>query len=248
MNYILFHIPHSSLKIPKKYWNVCIQDRKYMKKTNIFLSDYLTDKLIPNKCHKLVFKYSRLFCDVEKFKDDSKEDMFKKGMGVVYTNDCDNLITIPNKKYKRNIIKSYYNKHHNKLDKMVTNILKKYNKCIIIDVHSFSDEMVKKLFNIDNNPDICIGIDSTYTDEKLINLTITHFKEYGYSVDINKPYLGTIIPNKYFHKKEKRLSSIMLEINKRIYLRNQNNFYKLKKCIDDYYNKIQSLINKVDNL
>ena len=39
-----------------------------IKRTNKFLSDYLTDKLIPNKCNKLVFKYSRLFCDVEKFK------------------------------------------------------------------------------------------------------------------------------------------------------------------------------------
>lgn len=104
--------------------------------------DYLTDKLISNKCHKLVFKYLRLFCDVEKFKDDSKEYMSKKGMGVVYTNDCNNIITIP---------------------------------------------------------------------------------------------------NKYFNKKEKRLSSVMLEINKRIYLKNKDDFCKLKKSIDDYYNKIQLL-------
>ena len=55
----------------------------------------------------------------------------------------------------------------------------------------------------------------------------------------NKPYSGTIIPNKYFDKTEKRLSSIMLEINKRIYLNNENNFYKLKQCINDYYEKIQ---------
>jgi len=32
----------------------------------------------------------------------------------------------------------------------------------------------------------------------------------------------------------------MLEINKRIYLKDKNSFNKLKKCIDDYYNKIQS--------
>lgn len=239
MNYILFHIPHSSLKIPKQYWNICIKDKQYIKSTNIFLSDYLTNKLIPSKCHKLIFKYSRLFCDVEKYKDDSKEAMSKKGMGVIYTKDCDNTITISNKKYKRKIIKSYYDKHHNKLDKSVTNLLKKYNRCIIIDFHSFSDEMVKKLFNITNTPDICIGIDNTYVDEKLTNLTFEHFKNYGYSVELNHPYKGTIIPNKYFNKKENGLSSIMLEINKRIYLNNKNDFYKLKECIDDYYNKIQ---------
>ena len=70
MNSILFHVPHSSLKIPKQYWNICVKDKKYIKNINIFLSDYLTDKLIPSNCHKLVFRYSRLFCDVEKFKDD----------------------------------------------------------------------------------------------------------------------------------------------------------------------------------
>ena len=238
MNSILFHIPHSALKIPKQYWNICIKDKQYIKVANIFLSDYLADKLIPNKCHKLIFKYSRLFCDIERFKDDSKEIMSKKGMGVIYTRDCDNTIAIINEKYKRKILKSYYNKHHNKLDKIVTNLLKKYNKCIIVDLHSFSDEMVKKLFNITNNPDICIGIDSTYTNEELINLTIHHFKEYGYKVEINYPYKGTIIPNKYFNKKENKLSSIMLEINKRIYLNNKNDFYKLRQCIDDYYEKI----------
>lgn len=241
MNCILFHVPHSALKIPKQYWNICIKDKNYIKKTDKFLSDYLTDKLIPNKCHKLVFKYSRLFCDVEKFKDDSKEIMSKKGMGVIYTNDCNNAIAIPNKKYKRIVFKSYYIKHHNKLDKIVTNLLKKYNKCIIVDLHSFSDEMARKLFNSNNNSDICIGIDNTYTDEKLTNFTINHFKKFGYSVEINKPYSGTIIPNKYFNKKEKRLSSIMLEINKRIYLNNKNDFYKLKQCIDDYYDKIQKI-------
>ena len=239
MAYILFHVPHASLKIPNIYWSICIKDKEYINNSNINLSDYLTDKLIPSRCHKLIFKYSRLFCDVEKLKNDSKEIMSKKGMGVIYTNDCNNVITIPNKKYKRKIIKSYYDKHHNKLNKMVTEIIKKHNKCIIVDFHSYSDEMVEKLFNCKNNPDICIGIDNIYTDKKLSNFTINHFKKYGYSVEINQPYSGTIIPNKYFNKKEEALSSIMIEINKRIYLNSKEDFYKLKNCIEDYYNIIK---------
>ena len=46
MNYILFHIPHSSLKIPKQYWDICIKEKNYIKITNTFLSDYLTDKAL----------------------------------------------------------------------------------------------------------------------------------------------------------------------------------------------------------
>ena len=57
---------------------------------------------------------------------------------------------------------------------MVTSLLKKYNGCIIIDFHSFLDEMVKKIFNIANTSDICI--DNTYVNEKLINFIIEHLK------------------------------------------------------------------------
>ena len=102
-------------------------------------------------------------------------------------------------------------------------------------------EKIEKLFDITNTPDICIGADNTYVNEKLIIFTVEHFKKCGYSVEINKPYSGTIIPNKYFSKKEKRLSSIMLEINKRIYLNDKNDFYKFKQCIDDYYDNIKKI-------
>lgn len=240
MNQILFHVPHSSLKLPNNYWRICIKDKKYIDKINLLLSDYLIDKLLPQNCHKLLFKYSRIFCDVEKFKDDNKEIMFKKGMGVFYTKYCNDNIAIINKKYKERVLKSYYDKHHNKLNKIVTKLLKN-NICIIIDFHSFSDEVVEKILDIKNCPDICIGFNDNYYSEKLINFTVNHFKEYGYSIDTNMPYKGSIIPNKYINKKENNLYSIMLEINKRIYLSNIKKFNKLKLCINDYYNKIKLL-------
>ena len=63
----------------------------------------------------------------------------------------------------------------------------------------------------------------------------------GRKVLCNKPYSGTIIPNKYFNKNDARIKSIMIEINKRTYLNNNNDFLKLKRCINDYYIKIQKL-------
>ena len=239
MSYILFHVPHSSLIIPKLYWNICTKDANYIDNINMELCDCLTDELLPRICHKLICKWSRLFCDVEKFKDDSKEIMSKNGMGVVYTKDYDGVaIARPTKSYKTKVIKCYYDKYHNKLNKVVTDKLKKYKKCIIIDFHSYSDTMVKKLFNAINNPDICIGVDSFYTDDKLTQLTIEHFRKYGYSVELNKPYSGTIIPNKYLHKKCDNLQSIMLEINKRCYLNSKDDYFKIKDCIADYYKMI----------
>lgn len=126
MIHVLFHVPHSSLKIPKSYWNICTKNVDYIESVNIELCDSLTDKLLPDKCHKLIFKYSRIFCDVEKFKDDSKEYMAKKGMGVVYIKDYnDSIIALPTNSYKTKVIKHYYNKHHDKLNKIVSNKLNK---------------------------------------------------------------------------------------------------------------------------
>jgi len=126
MSHILYHIPHASLKIPNRFWEICIVNKLNITKSNFILSDLYIDKLAPKSAHKLTFKYSRLFCDVEKFKDNQKENMFKKGMGVIYTRNLEQEITQPSPKYKSNIIKLYYDKHHQKLDKRVTEILNKY--------------------------------------------------------------------------------------------------------------------------
>lgn len=45
----------------------------------------------------------------------------------------------------------------------------------------------------------------------------------------------------YINKKEHKLQSIMLEINKRIYLNSFDDFIKLKNSINDYYKKLEEL-------
>lgn len=44
-----------------------------------------------------------------------------------------------------------------------------------------------------------------------------HCKGLGHSVLMNKPYSGSIVPMKYY-RKDKRVQSIMLEINRKLYL------------------------------
>lgn len=248
INKFIIHIPHSSTYLPKDFYNRLLVDKEYIDKENIFISDFYVDYFVPEKFNNIVkFEYSRLMCDVERYKIDRLEEMSKYGMGVVYEKDSNNNKFIDiNKKYKKEIIKKYYDTHHNNLNNMIEKVLDEYDSCYIIDLHSFSDKFVNKVFNKTNNPDICIGIDKEYYSKELTNLTINHFKEYGYSVKVNYPYSGTMTPN----KKDNRVKSIMIEINKRIYL--DKNFksnediilslkksYKLKKCFDDYYKKIK---------
>lgn len=40
MNAILFHILHASLKIPNKYWKICIKDKKDYYKLKECIDDY----------------------------------------------------------------------------------------------------------------------------------------------------------------------------------------------------------------
>ena len=62
-------------------------------------------------------------------------------------------------------------------------------------------------------------MEEDYNDQEILNLVISKIKELGYTYAINYPYKGSIIPNIVYNKKVKgKIISIMLEINKRIYL------------------------------
>ena len=229
---LIIHIPHSSLDIPDSFKSRLIVDNNYFEEENKLICDYRVDEFIPNNFNNIVkFNYSRMYLDVERYLDDDKEEMSRYGMGVLYTKDSNGRVfvnrDINDNKY---IINNLYKKHHSKLDNMVDNILNKYGNCFIIDLHSFSDEFVYKMFNKKDTPDICIGINKTY-DKELLNKTISYFTECGYSIKINYPYEGSIISNKH-----PEVKSMMLEINKRIYLNNKNDYDKFYNCMMNYYN------------
>ena len=80
---IVLHIPHSSLTIPEDALHQ--YDTNFLREELLLMTDRFTDELFGLPYTSIVFPYSRLFCDVERFRDDSREEMSQKGMGVVYT-------------------------------------------------------------------------------------------------------------------------------------------------------------------
>lgn len=233
---LIIHIPHASLEVPNNFKDQLLVDYDYFQRENIFISDYKVDEFIPKGFPNVVkFNYSRMFCDVEKYLNDNLEEMSKYGMGALYTKDSNGLEFVKIKD-KENIISNYYKKHHDNLDNMVEKILSIYDDAFIIDLHSFSDEFVSKVLNKYNCPDVCIGINNNYDLNILIN-TINHFTSYGYSIMINYPYSGSIISNKY-----PKVKSMMIEINKRLYLSNKDNYNKLYNCMMEYYKMINNLL------
>lgn len=230
LNKYIIHIPHASLEILpgfKKRLTISYYD---FQRENKFISDYLVDRFLPDNFNNVVkFKYSRMLCDVERYLDDNQEEMSKYGMGVLYTKDSNGKVFVNREKDEEWIV-NLYKRHHEELDNMVADVLNKKGDCFIIDLHSFSDEFVEKVFHKKDNPDICLGFNQSNYDKKLLIKTISHFKKYGYSVKINYPYSGSIISNRYPNVK-----SMMIEINKRIYLSNRKDYDKLYDCMMDYY-------------
>ena len=216
---VLLHMPHISLRLPTSFYKGLQISKNEINKYNLKMSDVGIDTLFKDvKGYRISPKYSRLYCDVEKYKNDELEVMSKYGQGVIYTHTFDGtLFHTHDGKYKNKVYK-YYDKYHKRLDKVVEKLLKKDDTLLILDCHSYSDKLAYQLSD-GPFPDICIGIEENYYDQEILDQIILKIKELGYSYAINYPYKGSIIPNIVFKGKVKgKVVSVMLEINKRIYL------------------------------
>ncbi len=77
---IILHIPHSSLTIPEEALHQ--YETSFLQEEFLLMTDRYTDELFGLPYTSIVFPYSRLFCDVERFRDDSLEEMAQKGMSL----------------------------------------------------------------------------------------------------------------------------------------------------------------------
>lgn len=203
----------------------------------------MTDRNTDELAHwpdRLVFPVSRLICDVERFRDKRTESMTRKGMWVCYTHGSDGgQIKIINTVHENKILNRYYDPHHESLAKMAEDRMRVFGCCLIVDVHSFSPTALPYEPNQkDNRPDICIGTDNYHTPDYLKSFTQLFFSDQGYLTACDDPYSGAITPLGMY-KREPRLASIMIEMNRRLYMDTQTGvksagYAALKKCMGAY--------------
>ena len=221
MSNIILHIPHSSDYIP--FYDGYLQsDERLIYEMNL-LTDWFTDELYDLPYKKIVTPFSRIFCDVERFSDDSEEVMSKFGMGMCYTHlDNGDIMRNVTQELRSRIKTDFYDKHHKSLEKACIEALKSHERVLVIDCHSFPDNPLKRDLNQHTpRPDFCIGSDGYHTPRELVASSFAFINGKGYEVMENSPFSGTIIPMRYF-RKDKNVLGIMIEVNRKLYMSKTN--------------------------
>lgn len=246
---LILHIPHSSVNIP--ILDGYVIDEISLNKELIKLTDWYTDDLFYSASDEMIVAdFSRIFCDPERFTDDSQEVMAKFGMGVLYEKtDAGELMRIVTPELREKVLSEYYWKHHQKFSKAVQDQLDLFGKALIVDCHSYpSIPLTRDLDKSSKRPDFNIGTDSFHTPQKLIDLSVSFFEKAGYSLGVDWPYKGSIVPMEYYQK-NKNVQTIMLEINRALYLNEPTNqksehYLEIKKVVGEYVKWIKlGLIN-----
>ncbi len=226
-SFTVIHAPHASKAIPEKVREQYILTDQSLSDEIRFMTDAYTNELfeIPETLARTVANpVSRLVVDPERFVDDELEIMSKRGMGVVYTN------TAPGTSLRRKLtaeerqqlIDEYYYPHHQKLSSHVKECLDVKNYCLIIDAHSFpSRPLPYELDQSPRRPDICIGTDSEHTPKWLSQKTEALFRSFDWTVEIDRPFAGALVPSDYYRSDPNRVHSIMIEINRGLYMDEQ---------------------------
>lgn len=251
MNNLIVHVPHAGQAMSQNFVSRQILNADFMKKENAYIADFLVDNLLPLGLKNVVrFSMSRMLCDVERFLDAENEPMEKYGMGAVYTHDSQGRQFIESDSiYRQSVIENYYLPHHAKMQKLTDSILQSHERCYILNWHSFWDDYVKRMFQMDDCPDICIGTDERFLDSAWLRATQAYFEGKGYSTSINHPFCGSFVPSKHYYENDTRVKSLMLEFNKRLYLTPNNELMadkatRLKAAVAEYFVMLDGAIIK----
>ena len=234
-NPLILHIPHSSTTIPDSYRHI-YRHPGQLNKELFRLTDLYTDELFTANADTLIFPVSRFLCDVERFRDKKEEEMTKKGMWICYTHTpLGQPLADFDEAHEREILTTYYDRHHAKFTRITAAKLAAYGQAIIIDCHSFPDHL--PYYPVGPTPDICLGSDKFHTSPEMLNNCRRFFERQGYNVAINHPFAGSIVPMAWYST-DKRVQSIMIEVNRKLYCHNDGkktpNFTHLQQDLNNF--------------
>lgn len=216
---IVLNIPHSSIDgLATTKWNNKAALLSEVKRWTDWYTDIVFVPDLGNGIKTVIADYSRFVVDVERLPNDPME---KIGQGILYT-DFNGLHRTIEQEEKLGMI-AYYMGYIKTLKEMLN------EHSLLIDCHSFPSDL--------SELDICIGVNDDWSrpSDFIIDLVVEFFKKEGYKVSINSPYSNSIAPEANF-----TYSSIMIEVNKRVYLNEHtleftDNAQKLQEQLSKLY-------------
>jgi len=219
----VLHIPHSSVEIPPDVRRHFLVSDETLHRELLKMTDWFTDELFALPADEAVvvrFPVSRLVLDPERFIDDEREVMSRRGMGVIYTRMADGrpLREPPTPDERQALVAQFYEPHHQLLSVAVQAALAAHGRCMVIDCHSFpSRPLPCDLDQAPERPDICLGTDAYHTPDWLRQLGTSRFSAAGLSVEVDRPYSGALVPAECYGQ-DARVHTIMIEINRMLYM------------------------------
>ncbi|MEE9516620.1 MAG: N-formylglutamate amidohydrolase [Candidatus Adiutricales bacterium] len=242
---LIVHVPHCSVEIPRDVRAGILLSEQDLRVELIKMTDAFTDELSDIDSRfgiTIKNRYSRLVVDPERFRNDEDEIMASMGMGTVYTRTSDGRpLRNLTENEREQLLQTYFDPYHRSFEDQVERVIDRFGKCLIIDFHSFPAQPLSYELNQDKNrPDFCIGTDSFHSPEKLIEFVEECFKSVDLKVKRDTPFAGTFVPIKHYQK-DKRVSSVMIEINRSLYMDEKIGeklpvlkFYKLRNTIQTF--------------
>lgn len=211
---IVTWIPHTGTYLP----NVPnVPEFERLRQDAQLLADWKVDELYPFLPNKITSVYSRFAVDLERYADDDKEPMSRKGMGMLYTRLTDGTPFDRSVFGADALFAQYYQQQHALLK---TRLEEAGNGSLLLDLHSFNpypllcdeEQSVPR-------PDICLGFnqDQTRPADAVISAVCSFLEAQGLSVKLNSPFSGAMTANTSV-----RYTALMIEINKSFYLTDGN--------------------------
>lgn len=102
------------------------------------------------------------------------------------------------------VLKERYHLQHQKLNNAVIKELNEQGTALVVDCYSFPSIPNQRVLSQDRNtPVYNIGTVIFHTPQKLIDFSKEYFESFGYSLGIDTPYSGALVPMEHYQKNKK---------------------------------------------
>jgi len=221
MTPLLVHVPHDATAIPAEDRRDFLLSEAELRAESLRLTDAHTAALYAEGLPPEDFvraEVSRLVVDVERFADDTQEPCARVGMGATYVRTADGRpLRALTPERRAELMARHYWPHHRALDAAAAARLARFDRCVILDAHSYPTGPLPTQLAFGPSPEIGIGTQPGHTPPALRDLAVDFFRAHGYSVGVDVPFSGAMVPNACFGR-EPRLWSVMIEVRRDLYM------------------------------